>query len=227
MSVIRKYKATVKEIRNPLKDVFTVSFQTDRKFQYSPGQFLHLALDTYDPSMQWPDSRCFSMQSVPQEEYVTITYAVKGKFTQRMSEELCTNKTVWLKMPYGDLFQRQHLKDHCVFIAGGTGITPFLSLFGDASFTQYQEPKLYFGVRSKAYNVFDKELCDAQKVNPQFSNAIVYQDIDGILDIGDIYTENKGSTFFISGPPIMISSFKKFLISHNSPEEKVITDDWE
>jgi len=227
MGIVKKYCATVKEIQSPLKDIFTVTFQAPRQFQYLPGQFLHLALDNYDPSMQWPDSRCFSMQSVPHEEHLKITFAIKGKFTQKMSEELRPGKNVWLKLPYGDLFQRQHSKDHCVFIAGGTGITPFLSMFGDASFTQYQEPKLYFGVRSKAYNVFDKELCDAQKVNPQFSIAIVYQDIEGILDIGNIYAENKGSTFFISGPPVMISSFKKFLLSHNCPEEKVITDDWE
>jgi len=75
--------------------------------------------------MQWPESRCFSMQSASNEEYLKITYAIKGKFTHRISEELRPGKKIWLKMAYGNLFQTTAFKDHCVFIAGGTGITAF------------------------------------------------------------------------------------------------------
>ena len=33
--------------------------------RFRPGQFLHLALDGYDPAGHWPDSRVFSIASPP------------------------------------------------------------------------------------------------------------------------------------------------------------------
>lgn len=227
MGIVRKYYTTVKEIQNPLKDIFTATFLSEKKFIFLPGQFLHLTLDDYSPNVQWPESRCFSMQSEPDAKFLKITFAIKGRFTQQLAEELHSGKNIWLKLPYGDLFQRQHSKNNCVFIAGGTGITPFLSLFGNSLFAQYQNPKLYFGIRSKEYNIFIDELIIAKKINQQFIINIVNQNKDGILDIEKIYSENKNSTYFISGPPAMISSFKNFLVNQKCSEEKVITDDWE
>lgn len=42
-----------------------------------------------------------------------------------MKTELYVGKELWLKLPYGDLFQRNHEKENCVVIAGGTKITSF------------------------------------------------------------------------------------------------------
>lgn len=227
--IIKKYKAKVEKIENPIEDIFSLTFSSDEKFKYLPGQFLHLALDDYDGIGQWPDSRCFSMQSNPDEELLKITYAVKGKFTNRMKNELHEGKEIWLKLPYGDIFQRGHNKNNCVFIAGGTGITPFLSLFNSDEFCSYINPKIYLGFRSKEYNIYEKELSE---IHNQYNSSqlmkLVYQDIDGILNINSIFYENGlKSIYFISGPPIMIKNFKKFLIENGVQENKVITDDWE
>ena len=127
----KKYKSIVVSILNPFSGIYTVEFASERgNYKYLPGQFLHIALDEdYDGSSQWPDSRCFSMQSNPIEETIKITYAVKGVFTHQMEQQLMVGSEVWLKLPYGDLFTQPHNKTNTVFIAGGTGITPFLSLF--------------------------------------------------------------------------------------------------
>jgi len=39
MGIVRKYCAIVKEIQNPLKDIFTVLFSPDRKFQFCRDSF--------------------------------------------------------------------------------------------------------------------------------------------------------------------------------------------
>lgn len=239
MSIVKKHKSIVEQITNPLPGIYTVSFSSDKKFNYKPGQFLHLALDEYDGVGQWPESRCFSMQSNPNELRIKITYAVKGNYTCRMKNELREGKEVWLKLPYGDIFDRGHSKENCVFIAGGTGITPFLSLFTDDSFSEYINPRIYLGFRSKEFNVYEKELSSVKRCLPRsFKRGdnfvkpcgikVFYEDIDGILDINSIYNEcGKNSTYFISGPPIMIRNFKNFLVENGIPESKVITDDWE
>ena len=88
---------------------------------------------------------CFSMQSDPAEDVIRITYAVKGNFTQEMEKTLAVGREVWLKLPFGELFTQPHNKTNTVFIAGGTGVTPFLSLFTHESFRDYADPKIYLG----------------------------------------------------------------------------------
>lgn len=231
MAIIKKYKARVEKIIKPLPDIYTVTFFSDKKFIYNPGQFLHLALDDYDGIGQWPESRCFSMQSISNDPLIKITYAVKGSYTNRMKNELYEGKEVWLKLPYRDIFDRGHSKENCVFIAGGTGITPFLSLFTHESFSEYANPKIYLKFKSEVYNIYKSEL-DFVKLGDYFGKLcgikIFYEDIKGMLDIENIFEENKlSSTYFISGLPIMIKSFKQFLIENDISKNKIITDDWE
>ena len=203
----------------------------DRPYKYSPGQFLHIAIDEeYDDSSQWPESRCFSMQSNPSEESIRITYAVKGTFTKQMEETLKVGSEVWIKLPYGDLFTQTHNKTNTVFIAGGTGITPFLSLFTHESFNEYINPKIYLGFRSKEFNIYQKEM-DLVELSENIVRPCVtyfYQNVDGIIDIEKIFSENgTESNYFISGPPVMIKIFKQKLITKGVPASNVLTDDWE
>ena len=214
MSIVKKYKSLVTHILNSVPGVYTIEFESlSGKYKYMPGQFLHLGLDTdYDGTSQWPESRCFSMQSNPDERRIRITYAVKGRFTKMMEQQLKIGSEVWLKLPYGDLFTQPHNKVNTVFIAGGTGITPFLSLFTHKSFSEYINPHIYLGFRSKEYNTYNEEfshLCNSSQLM-----KFLYEDSDGRLDIQHIYEENgTNSDYFISGPPEMIKAFKHFLLA--------------
>lgn len=224
----RKYKSILKSIQNPFTGIYTLEFESlDRHYKYHPGQFLHIAIDPdFDGSSQWPESRCFSMQSNPSEETIRITYAVKGNFTQEMEKTLRVGSEVWLKLPYGDLFQQNHAKEDTVFIAGGTGITPFLSLFTHESFNEYKNPKIYLGFRSIEFNIYQSEL--DRSCNSSTLVKLYYEDKDGILDIHRIANDNSfNSNYFISGPPNMINTFKQTLIEKGVPASSVLTDDWE
>lgn len=224
----KKYKSTVVSINNPFEGIYTLEFAPERgKFKYAPGQFLHIAFDEdYDGSSQWPDSRCFSMQSNPNEETIRITYAVKGDFTKQMERQLTVGSEVWLKLPYGDLFTQPHNKTNTVFIAGGTGITPYLSLFTHESFNEYINPKIYLGFRTKDHNIYNEEL--SRSCNSSQFVKLYNQDIEGIIDIDYIHSQNgPASNYFISGPPTMIKIFKNALIENGVPTGNVLTDDWE
>jgi len=229
MAIVKKYPTRVLAIHNHIEGVYTLELESmSNPFKYRPGQFLHFALDEYDFSEQWPESRCFSMQSSPCEEVIKITYAVKGTFTTRMQQELKPGKQVTLKLPYGDLFTQQHNKVNTVFIAGGTGITPYLSLFTDFSFASYINPCLFAGFRSMKLNLYAKELIIAKQINVNLDDTYTYQDSQGILDIKFILEQSDRSTsFFISGPPIMIKNFKSFLLEHGILRFQIKTDDWE
>ncbi|KAF0151086.1 MAG: oxidoreductase FAD/NAD(P)-binding subunit [Ignavibacteria bacterium] len=228
MAIVKKYLAKIEKIESEPEGIYTISFSSNKKFVFNPGQFLHLALDEYDGVGQWPESRCFSMRSSPDEDKLKITFAVKGNYTNRMANELKQGKEVWLKMPYGDLFSQAHSLNNCVFISGGTGITPYLSLFTDSSFADYVKPVLYFGARTKQYNIYSNDLEKAKRINPGILIQTYYEDTDGMLNIEKVFNNNGNSaTYFISGPPIMIKTFKIFLLSKSIEENKIRTDEWE
>lgn len=234
--IAKKYKSEIVSILNPLEGIYTLEFRSlDRPYKYLPGQFLHLAIDDeYDGTGQWPDSRCFSMQSNPSEKTIRVTYSVKGVFTSVMQRLLKIGSIVWLKLPYGDLFQQLHSKENTVFIAGGTGITPFLSLFTHEDFFNYINPIIYLGFRSKQFNIYQAELDLLKKrysergLGGSITCNTYYQDSDGLIDIKKIVNENgANATYFISGPPSMIKSFKNHLINLDVNQTKILTDDWE
>jgi ferredoxin-NADP reductase len=229
MTIIKKYPAKVFAVHNKIDGVYTVELESlGKPFKYEPGQFLHLALDDYDPTGQWPESRCFSIQSAPGEDLIRITYAVKGQYTIRMQKELVPGKEITLKLPYGNLFSQDHVKVNTVFISGGTGITPYLSLFTSLSFSTYEKPVLWAGFRNEEINLYTDKIKIAKRINTSLEVHYVYQDHDGILDIDKIFNaSDKGTSYFISGPPEMIKSFKTFFLKQGIRTDQIKTDDWE
>jgi len=222
---IKKYLSQVDAIQNPFPGIYTLVMSSlGKPFKFYPGQFLHLAIDSdFDGIGQWPESRCFSIQSSPDEHTLKITYSVKGSFTQKMEQQLKPLSKVWLKLPYGNLFTQPHHKENCVFIAGGTGITPFLSLFNHSSFDEYTNPFIYVGFKSPDFNIYQNEL---EQIKDK--TTIFYENEVGQIDMKKIF-ENHGtnSCYFLSGPPEMIKSFKIYLLEQKVSETNLLTDDWE
>src|SRR5258708_2221444 len=121
----QKLSCVVENIIDHGDHVYTLALRLERPApRFRAGQFLHLALDPYDPTGFWPESRVFSIASSPADRgQVRITYAVHGRFTARMENELVEGRQVWIKMPYGD-FVIEEDADVMLF-AGGTGVTAF------------------------------------------------------------------------------------------------------
>ena len=227
--LVKKYLTVVTYINNPVDSLYLLELQSrDKPFKFLPGQFLHLALDEYDPSQGWPESRCFSIQAQNGPDRIILSFSAKGRFTKRMAIELTAGRPVSVKLPYGNLFNDVSPDRRCVFIAGGTGLTPFLSLFTDNSFNHYKVPMLYAGFRNSSYNLYDDYLSRAKALNSGFDYNIKYEDTDGMLNIAEIFSgEQPDSLYFLSGPPQMIINFRTYLENSGTDKANIRTDDWE
>lgn len=209
---------------------------------FKPGQFLHLAIDEYDPSFHWPESRVFSIANSPtRRERTLVTFSVKGKFTQRMFNEVRKGDIVWLKLPYGNfLFPDNDAKD-IVLIAGGTGITPFVSFLEYAIDNQVDTKiSLYYGVQSPQYLIFDSLIQECDKALRNFNYHIFVERnanvkmcgniSNGMLPVHKILAgtdENSGAVYYLSGPRQMILNFREKLIGNSIPESNIMVDEWE
>ena len=137
--------------------VYTLALRPERLVpRFRAGQFLHLALDPYDPSGFWPESRVFSIASPPAERNtVRITYAVHGRFTARMESDMVEGRQVWIKLPYGDFVVDS--RSDVVLFAGGTGITAFTAfLEGLAAQTPagHHSVTLAYGARTNSLLIY-------------------------------------------------------------------------
>ncbi len=237
----RRFPATVVELTNHGYGVFSVWLRIDQsKAAFKPGQFLHLALDAFDPAEgYWPESRVFSIASPPGSDILRIVYAVKGSFTERMSRELVVGKPVWLKLPFGEfIVNMEGAVENVILIAGGTGITPFVSLFSSTKW-DLKMVWLYYGVRRAELLLFREELKNASvhqglnlNINVEESSETTLGGVlvrNGTLDISEICASHgrNSSHYYLSGPPGMIFSFRSYLESDGVPVRNIHVDDWQ
>ena len=246
MAMPRKVHAKIIRIIDFGCDVYKIEFSdfNIKLPKIKSGEFLHLAIDSFDPSLGfWPDSRVFSIAALNfSENTLSILYSVKGLFTKRMKEELFIGKSVWLKLPYGDFcLERSIIQDvPVVFIAGGTGISPYMPFLTNLKkLTSYTQPfHLFYGFRNESLFLFNKELYalanDFSNIKMKFYCEKILESNNriqiGKLQIKDIYASfayPEKNTYFISGPPLMVKSFKEYLVQKNINEKQVIIDKWE
>jgi len=241
MAVAQKLCCKVQRLVDHGEHVYTIDLVSDKLFPlFKPGQFLHLALDTYDPAGFWPDSRVFSIASPPhQRDRLSITYSVRGRFTARMEKELTEGKTIWIKMPYGE-FVIQSTAD-VVLLAGGTGITAFTSFLSGLSANSAQKVYLAYGARTVDLliyrNLIDQYAEQARhlrqwyfvekgQVNPSLTGPAIL----GKLSVKEIWGQIDdlfASTFYLSGPPDMIKTLSYDLKDRDVDKDAIRVDAWE
>lgn len=231
-----KIPAKVIDIQKFSDTVASFTFEPQKRVpRFRAGQFLHLALDEYDPSHDWPESRVFSIANgSSNRKQIRILISVKGKFTRRIFDELSVGSGVWLKMPYGDFVIDKNSPD-IVLVAGGTGIAPFISFLEDAV---NQKPgnkiHLFYGVRNEKLIIFDNLFTSCQKEIEHFKHTVFTEEKasgkypTGQLDIEKIYAETNhfSPVYYLSGPFEMISKFKEYLENKDVSEDKIKIDEW-
>lgn len=243
MAVVQKIRCRVEKILNHGRSVYTLLLIPERPLpRFRPGQFLHLALDEYDPSSFWPESRVFSIASSPLErDRITISYSVKGKFTTRMETELAEGRQVWVKLPYGD-FVVENNRD-VVLLAGGTGITAFTAFIGSLTPEYDHSVYLAYGARNVDLHTYRDLLERQYQKIPSlhlfyFSENGRQQASDdqedrltiGYLSVSAFWPRLKdpfATDYYISGPPAMLKGISQDLISRGIKPESVRIDAWE
>ena len=210
--------------------VYTVELELEMAVpRFQPGQFMHLALDAYEPGGFWPDSRVFSIASSPDESHrLSITYAVKGAFTSRMERELAPGVHVWAKLPYGE-FMVDATRDSVLF-AGGTGITAFTAFLRSLKPDQAHRVLLLYGARTPDLFVYGDLVRERAQVVPGLSAHLVCEATDGRLAVDCAWPEISSlddPLVYLSGPPAMLDALTGQLGSRGVVPGSIRTDAWE
>jgi ferredoxin-NADP reductase len=246
MAVVQKLICTVEKIVNHGEHVYTLDLEPERALpRFHPGQFLHLALDDYDPSSFWPESRVFSIASSPiDRRNLRISYSVRGRFTARMERELHEGQRIWIKMPYGEFIIDG--KSDIALIAGGTGITAFTAFLAglkpEFSHTVY----LAYGARNRDLLIYRPLLEKRAKEISQLKVLYFMEDgvnnplhpepaaerneYSGRIALPTLWQKVRNpfeAVFYISGPPLMLKNISQELCDAGIKPEAIRIDAWE
>ena len=230
MAVVRKIPCAVRAVTDHGERVYTVELGPSTAVtRFKPGQFLHLALDAYEPGGFWPESRVFSIASSPgARDRLAITYAVKGAFTARMERELDVGIGAWVKLPYGE-FVVDPARDAALF-AGGTGITAFTAFLQSLGPERSPRVLLFYGARTPNLFVYGPLAQARARDVPAFTCSLVCEQTDGRLGVDAAWpaiATLHDPVFYQSGPPPMLGALTAQLRGRGVPMKAIRTDAWE
>lgn len=218
--MIVKKKRYGKVIENVMEtsDVYSIRVKKPENFHFTAGQFCFISFNIKGMRKPHP----FTISSSQEDEYLQFTIKSLGKFTSRI-KEIKTGEIGKIDGPYG-VFTYRGAKS--VFIAGGVGITPFISFISSfkdkrADFT------LLFGNKTKSDILFKKELDSAQggKIIHVLSSEKVEGYESGFIskDIIRKYCD-LSEDFYLCGPPILVKNSYAILTSLGVKKNRIFNE---
>jgi ferredoxin-NADP reductase len=161
-----------------------------------------------------------------------------------MEKELRENQWVWVKLPYGDFVIEG--TGNTVLLAGGTGITAFISFIAGLPDAFPGRILLAYGARKSELllyrDVLDSSMAKHQDVKILYfvengtknetstDSLLPFEFTSGCLSIDTFWNDlpdPTSATFYIAGPPAMIRAVSENLTKKNVVPEKIKVDAWE
>jgi ferredoxin-NADP reductase len=210
----------IKSIGHLTHDVLQIIVERPNDYKFTPGQATEISINKEN----WKEEkRPFTFTSLPDEiflEFTIKTYAERKGVTNELlklnaGDELILHD-VWGAISY---------KGEGVFIAGGAGITPFLSIFRHLRMqNRIGDNKLIFANKTKADIIHEDEF--KKMLGNSFINILSDEKIAGYAqgyitkDFLKKNIESFDKMFYVCGPPPMMDavqrSLKELGVTHNS-----------
>lgn len=208
-----------------------------RPFLFLPGQY---AAISFMHHKRPTPVRCFSVVSSPTDpNTLQFSMRVKGRYTTTMKKTAPGIK-VRVRGPFGGFTIDPSRDKDIVMLAGGIGITPFISMIRTATITHSSTPiTLFYSCASQDDIPFLDELISLENTNPNFNVVFVISKppTDKVphktVETGRItpeiidktaYGTYSSKTFFICGPPPFMKGMTQILKDKGASDSRVITE---
>ena len=216
-------------VRRETEDTVTLTFPLSHSLGAKPGQFL--TFDWMVDGKKLP--RSYSLSSSPiQKEFIEVTVKQQGIVSSFLNRKAKVGLKVEAHGPFGQFCFDETLHASIALFAGGSGITPIMSMLRYiVEAAPNTEITLFYAVRTENDVIFQKDLEGLQKRLPRFRLHMVASQpgpdwrgpsgyITGAM-IGEQLIEITHQTFFLCGPPAFMSSMNDILMSLGVAPEQI------
>lgn len=151
---MESYNVRVISVRNLTHDVLEIRTEKPKDYSFIPGQATELALNRKG----WEEEkRAFTFTGIPSDEYLAFiikVYTFHHGMTDALSD-ISIHDSLIIGEPWGAIRYR----GKGLFIAGGAGITPFISIFRQlATENMLAGNKLLFANKTRTDIILESEL---------------------------------------------------------------------
>lgn len=221
---MESYIVPIRAIDKVTHDVRRIELEKPANYTFTPGQATEVAINKEN----WKEERRpFTFTCLPEDDYLEFTiktYPSRNGVTNQLlslkpGDELILHD-VWGAISY---------KGEGIFIAGGAGVTPFLSIFRWlGSQKKVGRNKLIFANKTKADIIHEEEF--KQLLGDSFINVLSDETIaeyeHGYIT-EDLIKKNVGTAngkFYVCGPPPMMDAVQKMLNNIGVGDDSVVVE---
>lgn len=197
-----KYDGEVIAVRKPAESVIEFEVKTSKPFHFKNGQFAFIK--TMQGKLKG-EPHPFSISGSTKDS-VMFTIKALGDYTKGLQSTIQVGDHVALTEPFGHMTFDDYDSPQ-VWVAGGIGITPFLSHVRSVT-SPKQKVTLYYTARNKADAVHLDQFENLAKTQKNFNFIFSESDKDGFLNVQDFDLDDN-PTVFMCGPLPMAKALKK------------------
>jgi ferredoxin-NADP reductase len=221
---MKRQEVTIKNIKHVTHDVLQIVAEKPPGLVFEPGQ----ATEVFVTAKGWEnEGRPFTFTSLPGDDHVEFTIKTYP------ARQGVTNELLKLgrgdKLILNDVFGEIGYKGEGVFIAGGAGITPFISILRElASRNAVGRNKLIFANKSKADIIYKEEL--GKLLGNNFINILSEDHLPGYAsgfiteDFLKEHIKDHNVFVYVCGPPPMMEIVLKILKNLGVKEDYIVQE---
>ena len=220
----------------------TLAFHFDKPagFEFSAGQSIDLTLVNPAETDAEGNTRAFSIVSAPSDPELTIATRIRDTAFKRTLATMPVGAEVKIDGPGGSFTLLKSSARKVVFLAGGIGVTPFLSMIRHALLNKLpHQLYLFYSNRRPEDAPFLIELQALTQQNPNFHFVPTITKMEksqrawdgerGVItrEMLAKHLPSLGeAVFYIAGPPAMVAAMRQMLLAALVDEDDIRTEEF-
>jgi ferredoxin-NADP reductase len=215
-------------------------FEKPSQFDFIPGQAADLTLLNPPETDSEGNTRTFSIVSSPFENQLSFATRMRDTAFKRSLKKVPLGTFVKIGPPMGSFTLHKNSAKPAVFLAGGIGITPFMSIVRQAGHDRLTHKLyLFYSNRRPEDTPFLKALQEQEESNRNFrlictmtgmpNSRKEWKGETGFIDremLSRHLDALNGPIFYIAGPPSMVASMRKMLVDGKVDEDDIRTEEF-
>jgi ferredoxin-NADP reductase len=235
-----KYETTLTASETVAEGTMAFHFAKPAGFKFTAGQSMNVSLIDPPETDGKGNARTFSIVSAPYETELVIATRMRDTAFKRVLKSMPSGGRMQLRGPAGKFTLEGADTRPAVFLAGGIGITPFVSMSRQAAHDRLaRDIWVFYSNRRPEDAAFLDELGALPRRNPRYrfvgtmvemaKSSRPWSGETGFLDRTMLERHLKDLSAFVyymAGPPGLVEAMQKMLTEAGVKEDAIRTDEF-